>query len=143
MKRKVFLFAGVVLLLFIWAQSFLPSSISSGESAWFTNTIVNPFLRLLGLAPLEDGVVRKLAHVGEFFLFSLFAALWWNDRAWKSVYTGFTAAFLDESIQILSERGSLVSDIWVDLLGVLLGSLFGCLLCGKLRTRTAQVSGEP
>lgn len=37
----------------------------------------------------------------------------------------FTVAFLDESIQILSGRGSLISDIWVDLIGVVIGIVVG------------------
>ena len=46
-------------------------------------------------------------------------------------------AFLDETIQIFSGRGPMVSDIWIDLAGGVFGSLIiDSLLCLLKRKRT-------
>lgn len=43
----------------------------------------------------------------------------------RSFYFGFTLAFLDESLQVITGRGALVTDIWIDLIGVVLGMGIG------------------
>ena len=44
-----------------------------------------------------------------------------DGRLSISFYACFTVAFLDKSIQILSGRGAMIQDVWVDLIGVCIG----------------------
>ena len=58
-----------------------------------------------------------------------------------SLLIGFFAAFLDETIQIFSNRGSQVKDVWLDAAGVLFGVLLFALL-RVLRRRRIQRTAE-
>ena len=129
-KRKQILLAliALLMLLFIWGQSALPVKDSAAESGWLRENVINPLLRLIGLGPVSDHLVRKAAHVGEFFLLSLFAALFLGRKAPLALPLCFAAAFLDESIQLLSDRGAQVKDVWIDLIGVTLGTMLGWII---------------
>ena len=37
-------------------------------------------------------------------------------------------AFLDESVQMVANRGDLISDVWIDLIGVFIGAAVGCTI---------------
>lgn len=134
MKRKIILILVILLLIFIWAHSIIPERSSAHESLWFANTMLNPVHRYLGLNFVDKITVRKIAHVMEFLMLSVFTALYWKGRIVRSIYTGFTVAFLDESIQVITERGALITDIWIDLIGVGIGTAIGCAIW-KLRKR--------
>lgn len=68
----------------------------------------------------SEAVLRKFAHFTEFLVLSvLVSAL--SDKRLISFYICFTVAFLDESIQLLSGRGSQIQDVWIDLIGVIAG----------------------
>lgn len=127
-KRIAVLTVTALMLVFIFVQSVLPKSLSSKESSWFTEKVLNPVFRRLGLKPVTNSRVRKAAHVMEFAALSLLLALCFEGDPFKSVGTGFVAAFLDESVQIFSKRGASVTDIWIDLFGVAVGTLLGIML---------------
>lgn len=127
-KRIILLIITGLVLVLIFAQSVLPQSISGKESGWLTDKVINPLLAMFGLRPLTHNTVRKLAHITEFMILSILLALCLRGRIVKSVGIGFTAAFLDESIQLLSDRGASITDVWIDLIGVALGSLIGFLI---------------
>ncbi len=128
MKKTWIVVLGILILLFIWLQSVAPVAQSAKESRWLTENVINPILHRVGLDAVEDRVVRKMAHITEFFLLSVVVAQLWGGNVLRTVYTGFTVAFLDESIQLLSRRGALIADVWIDMIGVTLGTLVGCLL---------------
>lgn len=128
MKKIWMIILSVVILVFIWGQSAIPTAQSAKESGWLTNHIINPILQFIGLESVRDHVVRKAAHITEFFVFSAVVAQLWKGRPLGTLFTGLLVAFLDESIQILSHRGAQVSDVWIDLIGVVLGTLVGCLV---------------
>lgn len=90
--------------------------------------IVNPILRALGLRPLTHNGVRKIAHVVEFSILAVLLVLCWRGSVTKGFFTGFAAAFLDESIQMFSDRGAQIVDVWIDLIGVAFGVLIGFLI---------------
>lgn len=129
LKRKVIFTIAVLLLAFIWAHSIIPESTSAYESRYFTNTVLNPILEHLGFNTINKDAARKIAHVFEFLILSFFTSLYWNGKAVKSIYIGFTVAFLDESIQVIAGRGALITDIWIDLIGVGIGTAIGCIVC--------------
>ena len=120
-KRKfLLLIAAAVILAFIWSQSLLSTDLSADESGWITNHIINPILRLVGLS-VPDGFVRKAAHVTEFAVLGLIVTLLWDCHPIRSFYSGFTIAFIDETIQVLVKRGPMITDVWIDLIGVTIG----------------------
>lgn len=131
--RIIFLILSALMLLFIWGQSLLPQEESAGESGFVTEKIVNPVLRFFGLPEASEGFVRKLAHVTEYAIFALFAALsqfgrgTWATRALTTLLVAFAVAFLDETIQIFTGRGPMIQDVWIDLSGAVLGSLAGLI----------------
>lgn len=134
-KRIALFSVTASVLVFIFVQSMLPQSVSANESNWLTEKILNPFLRLFGLGPLTDHTVRKIAHMTEFAVLSALLLQCFRGRFLKSFCSGFAAAFLDESIQLLSGRGASIADVWIDLLGVAIGVLLGILLCKAKRRR--------
>lgn len=133
--RIVLLIATGLVMALIFLQSLLPQRVSAQESGWFTEYIVNPLLRLFGVELQGDSVIRKIAHVTEFAVLSVLLVFCFRGRIEKSAGVGFTTAFLDESIQLLSDRGALISDVWIDLIGVAAGTLLGWLIFRSIRRR--------
>ena len=129
MKRKVIVVVAVLLLAFIWAHSIIPKQTSTYESRYFTNAVLNPLLSHFGLDAVDKDVVRKIAHVFEFLILSFFTSLYWDGMAVKNIYIGLTVASLDESIQVVTGRGALITDIWIDLIGVGIGTVIGYIVC--------------
>lgn len=140
-KRIALLIITGLVLVFIFGQSLLPQSISAKESGWFTDHILRPVFRLIGIELHGDAAVRKFAHVAEFTTLSVLLVFCFYGQMVKSTGVGFTAAFLDESIQLLSGRGALISDVWIDLIGVAAGSLLGYLLFRIIR-RSQEMSRQ-
>ena len=127
-KRIALLIATGLMFVFIFGQSLLPQSVSAEESGWLTENILNPLLNPLGIGPLTHHMVRKIAHITEFAILSFLLALCFRGQIVKSAGIGLTTAFLDESIQLLSGRGASITDVWLDLIGVTIGSVLGLLI---------------
>ena len=125
MRRKLLLAAIIITLAFIWGHSLVPMDLSAQESSWITEHIIAPVFALFGVDEVSTHLVRKLAHVSEFFILALLVCTYLRGSVIKGFYVCFTAAFLDESVQLLSGRGSLISDVWVDLIGVVIGIVMG------------------
>lgn len=137
-KQNLWMLASLILiLLFIWGQSCLPVKQSANESSWLLEHLIHPLFRLVGLGEISQTLLRKLAHVAEFAVLGAVLVWFCDGRLWRSILFGFVAATLDESIQLLSGRGSLVLDIWIDLIGVALGSILSWLLVRRSRTGRA------
>lgn len=128
MKRKIVFILAILVLLFIWGQSLLPQAVSARESGWITLNIVRPLLSLFGINTISGNLVRKLAHVTEFFVLSTLVTLLFRGKILKSLFKCFIIAFLDESIQLFSGRGSQIRDVWIDLIGVGIGFTAGFLI---------------
>ena len=120
---------------FIFSNSFKGIEASREDSdavlGWF-----RPFLeRILGSdAELMDYLVRKAAHMTEFFVLALLIC--WLGHALKRALHGYglfytlSVAVTDEFIQSFFDRTSLVSDVLIDFAGALLG--FGAVLLIKM-----------
>ena len=126
-RRLTLLILTAAVLLFIFIQSALPRSVSLDESEDLSESFLDPIFRLLGLQPLSQHTVRKTAHVLEFSVLSVLLVLCFRGKLVKSAGAGFLSAFLDESIQLLSGRGALIEDVWIDLIGIAFGLLLGFL----------------
>ncbi len=132
-RRTILAVIAILVLLFIWGQSLLSVSDSATESGWLRDKLVNPMLRLIGLGPISNRTVRKLAHVAEFFMLSLFTTLFMRGRAAHAFLICFAVAFLDETIQLLSRRGASVRDVWIDLIGTAIGTALGWAITRRKR----------
>ena len=127
-RRIVLWIVTVLMLAFIFGQSLLPQDVSAEESGWILNNILNPVLNALGLGSLSHQTTRKLAHVAEFTALSALLVFCFRGSFAKAFSGGFVAAFLDESLQLLTARGARLQDVWIDLIGVLSGVLIGLLV---------------
>ncbi len=123
--RLILLIVTAAMLLFIFIHSTLPKSVSLDESEELSESFLDPLFRLLGLEPLSQHTVRKVAHVFEFAVLSGLLVLCFRGHLIKTLSTGFLAAFLDESIQLLCGRGAEIADVWIDLIGIALGAAIG------------------
>lgn len=107
----------------------VPRPASANESGLFLKMLYPVLTSFLKPELVTDHLVRKMAHFTEYFVLgmemfgmvSFFSKSRW--RVLKSVEYAFFAAFIDESIQILSRRGSMISDVWLDTAGAAAGVL--------------------
>lgn len=149
MKRKVAAAVLAVLialtLAFIWGHS-LASRQESLEESGAALSRLTPFLELfVGKGNVTDHLVRKLAHFTEFgalgFELMLFAAVRNRFRLQPAVncmFAGLVTAVTDETIQIFSGRGPMVSDVVLDFGGVCAGIAAAALcvvICTAVRRR--------
>ena len=128
MKKK-WIFLALACVGFILIHSMIPESKSAYESLWFTSHVINPLLNRFGIIADKD-IIRKIAHAVEFCVLAVILSLWWKKPV-RSFYAGFTLAFLDESLQVVTGRGALITDIWIDLIGVGIGTLGGYIISRK------------
>lgn len=114
----------LLLILFIWLQSLQQGSISHRESQW----VLKMVQRLLsgnriGIW-LNDGRIRRLAHLAEYSSLGFFASLY-SWRRWKKNFSmgiitlGIAIASMDEVIQYFAGgRTATWKDICLDGVGV-------------------------
>jgi len=150
-KKKTVLRVYLLLVVsFIWGQSLLPGNQSSKESGFILEKIVHPIEKALtGKETITEYQVRKAAHVLEFaalgFGLCLYFICLWEQKipgskwlwALRGVGTGMLIAFLDETIQLFTGRGSQIRDVWIDTGGVFLGTL-AALIVTALFSRHKQ-----
>lgn len=141
-RKRILLIAVILAALFVWWQSLIPTDGSASSSSWITENIVNPILGLFGVKA-SHALVRKLAHVFEFFVLSIFTSLLLDCRPVRCFYAGFTIAFLDETIQVLTKRGPMITDVWIDMIGITAGFIVAWLisLCEKRKKLHDAESG--
>ena len=113
----------------------LPVKSSGSESRWLLKQVINPALKALGLKPMTHNTLRKCAHVFEYTILALAASFVWRGKIVGLMGAGMFVALLDETVQIYSRRGSLVKDIWVDMIGIVLGTALGWLITRLRRPR--------
>lgn len=120
-------------LAFIWGHSCMPVPSSQAESGWFTRCLTPLLEPFVGRGNVTEHLVRKLAHFTEFAALGAQLLLLRREAkrtdALRALEYAFFAAFLDESIQILSARGAQIADVWLDAAG----AAFGIALAFGLR----------
>lgn len=113
---------------------------------------VNEALGRLHLGPLSEHTIRKMAHFLEFtlegFLLMLclrvYTAHFVRHMSWP-LLGGMGTALMDETIQLfIPNRTSMVTDVWLDMLGVVAGLLAALviLLIVRVLTAFAQIKKE-
>ena len=121
---RYFLIALTVLnLAFIFYQSTLPREESAEQSeavGGFLEEIFPPDTKT-GKFVLSN--IRKIAHFTEFFTLGIWVTLYFVFFVEKKKYhpfvfpTALLIALFDETVQIFSGRGPMISDVWIDFFG--------------------------
>ena len=127
-RRNICLALLVANLLFIWGNSMLPGEASAALSLWVKGILS----ALFGGMPDSGGghgLLRKLAHFTEFAGLGIWLS-WLTGMYRKTILRsvtlslacGFTAACVDESIQLITpDRGPRFTDVLIDTAGVAVG----------------------
>ncbi len=127
----------IICTLLTLALIFGNSSESMVESSAKSESLLAFLTETLGLDFLAHNTLRKIAHVAEFTLLGFLVqeifllTLKKNIRGYSSVFTalfGLITALSDETVQIYTNRGSQVTDVWLDFSGVLFGTAIGLCL---------------
>ena len=138
--RVIFTIALLACILFIFRNSLQTGEVSSARSQTVT-ALVNGFLGKFGLGPLSEHLIRKLAHFSEFMLegFLLMLCLrvytkhFVRHMSWP-LLAGMSTALMDETIQLtVPNRTSSVTDVWIDVSGVVAGLLVALIILLILR----------
>lgn len=127
MRKRVIAY-GVILVLilcFIWGNSMLSREMSGAISHF----VADIFGGEQGASDEGHFLVRKAGHFFEFaclgVAFLLFSREILKDgirRALAIALVGVSVPLIDETIQIFSNRGYALPDVWIDISGYLLGS---------------------
>ena len=135
-KRKRAVIFGVILALtlaFIWGNSVLTKEMSGAISHFVADILGGE----QGTSDEGHYLVRKAGHFLEFaFLgavFQLFVRELTRDgarRALASALVGVSVPLIDETIQIFSNRGYALPDVWIDISGYALGVSLAILALG-------------
>lgn len=132
--RVIFTIALCACIAFIFRNSLESGAVSSARSQAVMH-VVNETLDKVGMGPLSEHTVRKMAHFLEFMLegFLLMLCLrvytphFVRHMSWP-LLGGMATALMDETIQLrIPNRTSSVVDVWIDMTGVVAG-LFVALI---------------
>nr|WP_317401972.1 VanZ family protein [uncultured Gemmiger sp.] len=142
--RVIFTIALIACIVFIFRNSLQAGALSSARSHEVMR-IMNNLLGKVGLGPLSEHTVRKLAHFAEFtlegFLLMLclrvYTAHFVRHVSWP-LLGGMATALTDETIQkFIPGRTSQVTDVWIDMSGVVCGLFVALILLLIVRLITA------
>lgn len=145
-KNKKKLLASILVLAiictitFIFSNSLKSSEQSSNQSSQIAQG-VKPIVDPSDKIPFNvfEHHIRKLAHFSEFCLlgfelFWLFCVIcdgYKNITFTRYVFLVFLTlvfALIDETLQLISQRGSAVTDVWIDFSGAIIGTLIAFLI---------------
>ena len=132
-KKKLFWTAVVILYVgFIFHNSFTPAIESSKQSGG----VLEMVLKTTSLLKIKSGwitehLIRKTAHFAEYLLFGILLGIAIRQYSLElklrkvcQCWIGTMVPLTDETIQLFSEgRSGQVSDVWLDMSGVLTGFL--------------------
>ena len=142
--RVIFTFALIACIAFIFRNSLETGAQSSMRSQELM-AVLNELLGKVHLGPLSEHTIRKLAHFAEFtmegFLLMLclrvYTAHFVRHMSWP-LLGGMTTALTDETIQrFIPNRTSAVTDVWIDMAGVVCGLFVALIILLIVRLLTA------
>ena len=128
-KAKRFLKTSLTVLIiltaaFILIQSCLPPAVSGEESAAVSGFLASILPSGTWIYTFVTENVRKLAHFFEYGALGMELAVYtvaFVDRKRLAFIIlplcGLLFGFIDETVQIFSNRGPLISDVWLDAAG--------------------------
>ncbi len=125
MKKLIYGILVVLLICFIWGNSILSGEVSGAISHFFADILGGE----QGATDEGHFLLRKMAHLTEFAFLGAVSALFFDsltsDRGKKHLSTallGVSVPLMDETIQIFSNRGYSLTDVWIDISGYSLGA---------------------
>lgn len=138
--RILFTLFVLLTILFIFHNSLEVASLSSSHSQSVT-ALLNRGLGRIGVSPLSEAMVRKLAHFGEFLLLGFCFTLClrvYTSRLIRHIswplLLGLGVANMDETLQLyVAGRASSIWDVWIDFAGCCTGILAALCLLALLR----------
>lgn len=137
-KRTMFAIMAIAMTAFIFYNSAHPAVESARTSGRITGSLIS-ILAQLGVRVkfgMLETIIRKAAHITEFFLQAVLIANSFSGRYKNRIvyilFLGLLTACTDEYIQLFFDgRGGLVSDIVIDFAGTALAAA----ICGIFRKR--------
>lgn len=124
----------VISILVAWGHSLMSLPASQKESGLVLKALKPVFKAIMPGKTITDYFIRKLAHFSEFCIMGLEMTMYLQlsqgikpKLLVNTLLSGLFIAFIDESIQMFTGRGPLISDLWIDLAGFTLGGLIMCL----------------
>ena len=130
-KRYIFIVMTVLMTAFIFWNSSKPAVESTSDSNRFVDffTILLSYIGVKADFGIVEVIVRKSAHIAEFAVHAmLLAGCFCGDFKKRAIYIlffGLMTACVDEYIQLFPEgRAGLVSDIFIDFTGTVVGMGF-------------------
>jgi VanZ family protein len=135
MKRYKILSAILIILIlltlaFIWGNSFATIEESEQQSEKVLDDVKPALETVVGSGNVTEHLIRKLAHFVEYLvlgvMLALLFALLGRHRLQDIVncaFIGLLAALIDETIQLFTDRGPQVQDVWLDFIGYCAGVL--------------------
>ena len=139
MKSKTLLIIGILINIFIWTNSLMPSNLSSSQSGLIVNLIYPVFKNVFDVNTFTT-VVRKLAHFTEFMFLAIIFSYYFKSINIKNPYLitmiyGLIVAIIDETIQLfIPGRAGLIIDVLIDFSGVITGVLV-VFIISKIRLK--------
>ena len=139
MKSKTLLIIGILINIFIWTNSLMPSNLSSSQSGLIVNLIYPVFKNVFDVNTFTT-VVRKLAHFTEFMFLAIIFSYYFKSINIKNPYLitmiyGIMVAIIDEAIQLfIPGRAGLIIDVLIDFSGVITGVLV-VFIISKIRLK--------
>ena len=134
-SKSVWIVAILLTLCFIFSRS-MKSIADSGAESGRILEILAPILEyFVGKGKVTDLLVRKLAHFCEFGILGFEFMAYSGKPALWPFFTALLCALCDETIQLFYNRGSQVSDVWLDFLGAFCGIWMCRLLLTLIRRR--------
>ena len=139
----------VVTIAMIWGQSMISREGSRRESDALL-VFLKPFIDIrigdLGSETYEmlSNIVRKLAHITEYTILGCeimayrivkSGSEFKRGQMMQLLFWGMLVGLLDETIQVFSGRGPMVTDVWIDTFGVLLGLSISRFIFKIIRSR--------
>lgn len=122
----------ILYIAFIFSNSLTPAVISSGNSS-FVLRLVQECLQTVGIRALwlTEHIIRKCAHFSEYALLGILLFQSMRCLAVRADLRGhihlaaiFFIPFVDETLQLFTEgRSGQISDVWLDMGGILFGTL--------------------
>ena len=131
--QRIWMILAILMTLMIWFNSSLDANLSSQQSGWVTS-IVGNLLHIVNIEVAASDLsfyVRKTAHFGQFFILGMlwFETFFSKRKQFKhavklTLPIGTLTAVLDETIQLFTPgRAFMVSDIFIDVFGLIMGVL--------------------
>ena len=139
MKSKTLLIIGILINIFIWTNSLMPSNLSSSQSGLIVNLIYPVFKNVFDVNTFTT-IVRKLAHFTEFMFLAIIFSYYFKSINIKNPYLitmiyGLIVAIIDEAIQtFIPGRAGLIIDVLIDFSGVITGVLV-VFIISKIRLK--------